>query len=383
METARSAFAAAAGLLLAVGLLMVYSASITSRPTEFESVYLGRQALFLGVALACGWGAAMVPARWWRLAAPWLFAGTLLLLTLVLVPGIGTAVKGARRWLRWGGCTLQPSEFAKLTTPLFVCWLAADGRWRLRGLWRSLPPLGLVGVALGLVLFEPDLGTTLFLAGLAGIGLFASGWPLRWFALLLGPTVPLALATLVMRPYQWARVQGFLAVWTDFRSAPYQVRQSLTTLGAGGLWGSGLGLGEQKLSFLPEANTDFVFAVIGEELGLVGTLGVLCLWVALYGLGLKLLAPLRRGSFEQALGLTLLTGLVLQAALNMAVVLALVPPKGISLPLISYGGSNLVVSVTLVGLLLSLTRPPAARSAAPLPESCPPLMAAGGPAAGR
>lgn len=369
MNTLEKSFVTVAGLLLAIGLLMVYSASITSRPTEFEAVYLSRQVLFLGIALTAGAAAALIPARCWRTAAPALFIATVLLLLAVLVPSLGASVKGARRWLRLGSLSLQPSELAKLTLPLLLCRLAADGRWRHPGRTWSLLRVGLpTCLTLALIVVEPDLGTAVFLGLTAMIALFLSGWPMSRFLLAAGLAVPAAVGLVALKPYQLARVQGFVAAWRDFRAAPYQLQQSLTALGAGGLAGTGLGDGQQKLSFLPEANTDFVFAVLGEELGLVGTLGVMLLWGALFTLGCRLLRPLPRGSFAHAAGLTLLTSLVLQAAINVAVVVAIVPPKGISLPLISYGGSNLLASVVALGLILSLSRaaaPPGEHQHAP------------------
>jgi cell division protein FtsW len=158
-----------------------------------------------------------------------------------------------------------------------------------------------------------------------------------------------------LKPYQMQRISGFLAAWTDLSQAPYQLQQSLMSLGAGGVTGVGIGRGWQKLSFLPEANTDFVFAVVGEELGLIGTLGLIAVWIGLYIAGLRTLRHLPRTGFEYAAGFTLLTQLVLQAALNVAVVTAMVPPKGIPHPLLSYGGSNLVVSIVSLGIVLSLS----------------------------
>src|SRR5262249_16692312 len=149
---------------------------------------------------------------------------------------------------------------------------------------------------------------------------------------------------------------GFLETWTNWDAAPYQIKQSLVTFGAGGIFGAGIGKGWQKLSFLPEANTDFIFAVIGEELGLVGTVGLVILWCAFYLTGMRLLSELDNRSFEFLAGFSLLTMLTLQAMLNVAVVTALVPPKGISHPLISVGGSNLVVCLLSLGIVLSLTQ---------------------------
>jgi cell division protein FtsW len=182
-------------------------------------------------------------------------------------------------------------------------------------------------------------------------------WP-AWCFLLSGiAAAPAIVGAALLRPYQMQRIAGFIAGWRDFNAAPYQVQQSLTTLGAGGWNGVGLGHGWQKLSFLPEANTDFVFAVVGEELGLVGTLGLLGLWMGMYGCGMRLFACVRTGEFESVAGRAILIQLVTQAAVNMAVVTALAPPKGIAHPLVSYGGSSLLASVIALGMIVSLSRP--------------------------
>jgi cell division protein FtsW len=344
-------------VLLGLGLLMVHSASVTSRPTDFEEVYLSRHLLFLAAGLAAAATAALLPADFWKRAAPWMFLGTLILLVAVLVPGLGVRVKGAQRWLRYGGFSLQPSELAKIALPLLTCRLIADAGPRLRGWFSGTVPLLLpTALVVPLVLIQPDLGTAAFLLGGTLLALFVAGWPLRNFILGFGASVPAAVYLLAMKPYQQRRISGFLEAWADWDTAPYQIKQSLVTFGAGGLFGTGLGKGWQKLSFLPEANTDFIFAVIGEELGLLGTLGLVVLWCALYLTGLRILSDLDNRSFEFLAGFTLLTELAAQALLNVAVVTALVPPKGISHPLISVGGSNLIVSLLSLGIVLSLSR---------------------------
>lgn len=358
----RDAFLAAVLMLLSVGLVMVYSASMTSRPSEAEQVYLVRHLIFLSFAAVSGVVAATLPIRFWYQAAPWLFAATLASLIAVLIPGIGHEVNGARRWLRFGFLSVQPSEVAKLTLPLMLCWLidrrrSSDGRFD-----GAVPPLLPVVVTAFLVLQEPDLGTALFLCLGAAICFFVAGWPVWQFVLAGGCVAPLAAGVVALRPYQWARIEGFITTWADPDAAPYQVRQSLTTLGVGGWNGTGLGRGIQKLSFLPEPNTDFVFAVVGEELGLVGTAGVGLLWIATFVLGLRLLVKLPRNDFAYAAGVTLLVQLVLQAVLNASVVTALLPATGIPHPLLSYGGSSLVVSLTSVGLILSCVRSAAGES---------------------
>ena len=359
MSQSRQMLASLICALLGVGLLMVYSASMTARPSDAEEFYLSKQALFLLFGLGLGGVASVLPARFWKQSAPWVFGVGLLLLLMVLIPGIGTQVKGSRRWLRLAGVSLQPSEFMKVTTTLLLAW-GLERHWHrrhefVRGTVVLLAP---VAVAVGCVMIEPDLGASVFLSMTVLLALFIRGWPLGRLVAVGAVLAPLASVWLVLKPYQLRRLQGFLATWTDFEQAPYQVQQSLTTLGVGGLAGTGLGEGTQKLSFLPEANTDFVFSVVGEELGLVGTLGISLLWLSLLWVGARVIRPLQRDSFEYTVGFVLLCQLVAQAATNVAVTTAMLPPKGIAHPLISYGGSSLCTSLLSMGILLSVSRIP-------------------------
>ena len=357
MELSRHLFVSFAALLLGFGLLMVHSASVTSWPTEFEQVYLSRHLMFLGIGLLSARFAATRKPEFWQRFAPWLFVISIVLLVLVLIPGIGVRVKGAQRWIRVPGMSAQPSELAKIAVPLMMCWLVDRNRNRLNEWIAGIVPFLLtILVSVPLVLIEPDLGTSLFLLLGAALVLFIGGWPLRNFLLGLVACLPIAFGALVMKPYQQRRITGFLESWSNFEDAPYQLKQSLVTLGTGGLHGVGLGRGWQKLSFLPEANTDFVFAVIGEELGLIGTISLVALWCGLYLAGLRMLGQLDRQRFAFLASFTLLTQLTAQALLNVAVVTAMVPPKGISHPLISAGGSNLVASLLAIGIVISLSR---------------------------
>lgn len=362
MEHERGLFLSLACVLVGFGVLMVHSASITSWPTEFERIYLSRHLTFLAVGAVAAMFAASLPARFWRAVAPLLFWGVVALLILVLIPGVGAKVNGARRWLRWSGLSLQPSELAKIALPLMLARTLSANRERLRGIvLGTVPVLVTIAVVVPLVAMEPDLGTALFLTLGAATALFVGGWPIRNFLLGAAAAIPAAVLLVTIKPYQRKRITGFIAAWTDLSEAPYQLQQSLVSLGVGGPWGVGIGKGWQKLSFLPEANTDFVFAVVGEELGLIGSLGLVAVWLALYVTGLRLVGSLPAGSFERIASFTLLTQVVLQAALNVAVVTAMVPPKGIPHPLLSYGGSNLVVSLVSLALVLGLTRPATAQ----------------------
>lgn len=357
MDQERKLFITFVAVLLGFGILIVHSASITSRPSELEQTFLTRHLTFVAVGLAAAAGAALTPPWFWRRGAPWFFWGTCLLLLVVLVPGVGSRVNGAQRWFRHGALSFQPAELAKLALPLYVCFLMERRRAVLDGSQRGTLPVAFpIALVVPLVMLQPDLGTALFLAAGGAMALWVGGWPLRNFLLAGAAALPVVGLAVWHKPYQMRRIADFLVTWTDWTQAPYHLKQSLVTLGAGGAWGVGLGRGFQKLSFLPEANSDFVFSVIGEELGLLGTLTVMSLWLGLYVIGLRLINRLEVRTFAYNAAFTLLTQLILQVTLNVAVVTAMVPPKGIPHPLISYGGSNLVVSLMAIGIILSLTR---------------------------
>ncbi|MFO0977780.1 MAG: putative peptidoglycan glycosyltransferase FtsW [Planctomycetaceae bacterium] len=344
------------GVLLCVGIQMVHSASLTSRPSEQETVFLSRHLLYLAFSLLVAWMLSRCRAETLMNVSGAAWWGLVILLVAVLIPGVGSRINGAQRWLRMAGLSLQPSELGRIILPLVaarnLCQQKVNGL-RMTSVPGTLAPLLIV---LPLVILEPDLGATVFLTLGFVLTLFLGGWPLRYFiscGLLL---IPAAASVLVLRPYQLQRITGFMDAWKDLSSAPWQIRQSLLSLGAGGLEGSGVGAGWQKLSYLPEANTDFVFAVIGEELGLIGTLTVCFLWCAVFFTGQSVLRYQPRNSFAWIFGTTLLVQLVLQAMANIAVVTALVPPKGVPHPFISYGGTNLFVSICAVGLILGMAR---------------------------
>lgn len=343
-------------VLTGVGVQMVYSASLTSMPSQAETVFLSKHLVYLVFAACCGLVASRISsATLQQLARPALIV-LVILLAVVLVPEIGTRVNGSQRWLRFGGMSLQPSELGRLILPIVAAKLLTDLRskgFAFRTVPQTILPLILV---LPLVVREPDLGAAVFLAIGFVIALFIGGWPLKYFVLSLGSVIPVAASLLILKPYQMQRITGFIAAWQDLSQAPWQIRQSLLSIGAGGLHGTGVGSGWQKLSYLPEANTDFVFAVIGEELGLAGTLTLVILWMGVLMTGRAALQHLRRDSFAWILGNTLVIQIVLQALVNVAVVTAMVPSKGVPHPFISYGGTNLLVNIVAVGIVVAMTR---------------------------
>jgi cell division protein FtsW len=344
--------------LLAIGLAMVYSASgIKALDAQDDPRYfLVQQSAWVAIGLLTMFIVARVDYhRYRRLAFPGLLIA-LLLLIIVLVPGIGTRVGGASRWLRVSSFAgLQPAELAKLAVVVYLAfWLAAKqeriGRWSV-----TLPFIGLVTLVAGLVVAEPDLGTAIVLVAI-GLGMyFVAGARIAEFAALAGLTTIAVASVAVVQPYRLARLATFLDPWTDPQGAGFQTIQSIYGLALGGPFGEGLGAGREKFGFLPAPYTDSIFAVLGDELGLLGTLTVVVLFlvIAFKGIRIALSAPDLAGTLL-ATGVTL--WLVFQAWVNMAVVASLVPMTGITLPFISYGGSSICVGLVAVGILLNVGR---------------------------
>jgi cell division protein FtsW len=341
--------------LVAFGLVMVYSAT-SARAAVGDGqpmFYLTRQAAFAVVGLIALVVCAKTPYVWWRRVAPTLLVVSLALLAAVLV--LGSPINGARRWFELGPLAFQPSEFAKLALAVWVAaYLSRPRRRPPQTLTELLKPLGLVaGIAAGLILLEPDLGTGIAIALMVGGILFAAGTPTR--VLLRGGGIVLALGLLAIwfEPYRRERIFSFFNPWSDAQGTGFQSVQALISVGSGGILGKGIGEGIGKIFYLPEAHTDMIFATIGEELGLIGTIGVIAAFAAFCWAGLRIAiaCPDRFGSLLAA-GLTVLVGA--QAATNLAAVLGLAPVTGITLPFVSYGGSSLVVALAGAGILLNI-----------------------------
>lgn len=352
--SAREGFLLVIIALLGLGMVMVFSATGFSRAMQLQTGFLTRHVLFLVFSAGIFITLLQVPRTRLLRAAPWLFAGLVVLLCLVLIPGVGSKVNGARRWLRAGPISLQPSEFMKIILPLFLAWWS---RRQVTAANSSSQFLGMFALVLApiLIAVQPDLGTAILVFGMGSCFLFLAGWPMRMFIVGGLSLFPALGAMMVFQPYQMTRIQNYLDSLGNWENAQYQIKQSLLTMGSGGLWGTGPGRGLQKLSFLPESHTDFVFAVIGEELGLIGMLSVVTLWGIILLCGFRLVLRIQHDRECFALAGTLLIGIVFQAVVNIAVVTALLPPKGISHPLLSYGGSNLLTVLIAFAIILNLT----------------------------
>jgi len=297
-----------------------------------------------------------VPATTYRRLAYPMLAVTFVVLILVLIPGIGVSRGGARRWLMLPGFAFQPAEMAKLAVVLYLAHSMAKKEEMIRTFSVGvLPHLIVAGGVLGALLLEPDFGTALILTMLLYLMLFVGGARVHHLLATGLMALPVLIYAMLKAEYRLRRLMTFMDPWREASSSGFQVIQSLIAFGSGQLWGRGLGESRQKLFYLPEAHTDFVFSVIGEELGLLGALVVLALFGVIIARGLRLTSRIEE-PFDQylAFGLTVLLGL--QALIHMGVVMGLMPTKGLVLPFISYGGSAMVINLMEAGILLGLSR---------------------------
>jgi cell division protein FtsW len=345
-------------LLMAIGLIAVYSAGAARGAQQFDSSahFLSRQAIAGVIAIgAMLWFSRMSLAslqRWTMIIGLATFA----VLIMVLIPGIGTKIGGARRWINFGfGLNFQPSEFARLSTVLLVAKYAAnrpDEVRTIKGLFKSL----LVPILYtGLILLQPDLDTGLTVLMIGGIILFIAGLP--WIYV-VGALAVGALGTgilIVAEPYRIERVLGFLDPWADMRGKGYQIIQCWIAMGSGGLIGKGLGQSVQKLGFLPEAHTDFIFAVIGEEGGFLVTASIIILFGLMAWRGYRIAAS-QTIPYARYLAAGITAMVTLQALLNLMVVTGLAPTTGVPLPFLSYGGTSLIFMTASLGILWGLSR---------------------------
>jgi cell division protein FtsW len=344
-----------AGVLVVIGLVMVYSASSALASTRYGDAthFISRQALWavMGIAMF-SLGAAVDYHRLRGWVVP-LTLGMMVVLVLVLV--VGSTVNGSRRWLRIGGFSIQPSEFARVVFIVYLAHVLAKRGDTLRSLKALAPGLAVVGVGMGLIWAEPDLGNAVVLATVTGLLCVLAGARLSHLGALVACAVPVVAYAVMGTAYQRRRWLAFLDPWSDPTDAGFQVIQSLLAIGGGGAAGVGLGEGRQKLFFLPEPHTDFIYSVVGEELGLWGTLAILVLFAALLWRGWRV-ALATADPFGRLLAFGLSVAIGLAAALNIGVATGVLPTKGLPLPLVSYGGSSLVANLLAVGILFNISR---------------------------
>jgi cell division protein FtsW len=343
--------------LVTLGLVMVYSASaVLAQDKLGDSLYfLKRQLAAAGMGLVA---MAVAMKVGWRKLARWaypLLLAAIVLLVLVVIPGIGHTAGGARRWIRLPGFGLQPAELAKFAWVVYLSYSLAKKREKVASFSVGfLPHLAICGLLVLLCMLQPDFGSSVLLVFMLFVLLFAAGAKLSYLVGMVLLALPLGYVAIASSPYRMKRILAFLDPWAHRHDVGYQVAESLMSIGSGGVSGLGLGDGRQKLFFLPEAHTDFIFSILGEETGLIGV-GLL---VLLYGVVLwrGVRASLAAGeTFGTYLGLGITSIIAFQATVNMCVAMGLLPTKGLTLPFVSYGGTSLVVLMGAAGVLLSLS----------------------------
>ncbi len=355
----------ATAFLVAVGLIMVLSASsISAFAQDGDSFrYFQRQAVYAVLGVGALWVTSRMRYEVWRkLSVPFLVL-TIGMLGLVLSPSAGVEAYGASRWFELGPLTVQPSEIAKLALVVFAAAVLTRKWNKLDDVGHLVLPLMPVGLLVcGMVMLQPDLGTTVIISGSVLLMLFVAGVRLRylWVATIVGSAVGLGL--IMSADYRRVRFLSFLHPWEDAKNSGYQLVQSLIALGSGGLTGVGLGASRQKWQYVPNAHTDFIFAILGEELGLIGEIVVLLAFGAVIFAGIRIAAQ-ARDVFGRLLAAGIVSWFGLQTLVNLGAVTGLLPITGVPLPFVSYGGSSLVVSLAGIGVLVNVATAPSRESA--------------------
>ena len=345
-------------ILICIGIVMIYSASSIYAWERYKDsfFFLKRHLSFLFIGAFLTFLFMSVDYRKLKRSARPLLILSILLLVLVLIPGIGREVAGARRWFRFKFISFQPSELANIAIIIYIAdFIFRKGNYIRTFLHGFLPPMLILGLAALLILMQPDLGTALALGIVVFIMLFMAGVRLSYLLSVILASLPLFYILIFSVPYRRMRIMAFLNPWLDPKGSGFQIIQSQIALGSGGIFGVGLGQSRQKLFYLPAAHTDFIFSIIGEELGLLGTIGIILLFMIFIKQGLKIIKN-SQDTFGYFLALGLVLMISFKAVINIGVSCGLLPTKGLPLPFISYGGSSFIFDMISVGILMNIAR---------------------------
>lgn len=358
LRTARLILFSSFILLLSIGIVMVYSASAMYAFEQFGDslFFLKRHLLYVVVGGVLMVFAMKLDYRLIRFYVRPMMVSAFLMLILVLIPHVGFQTGGARRWFKILGLSFQPSEFAKMAMVFYLADFLARRQEFLGDIKHTLvPALFVLGLTVGPVLVQPDLGTAVVIGLVAVTMLFVAGVRLKHLGYFLMVAVPLMVAAMLIAPYRRRRLLAFINPWHDPRGASFQIIQSFLAFGSGGIFGVGLGHSQQKFFYLPASHTDFIFSIIGEELGFLGASAIILLFLSFifagFVIAFKMMNP-----FSQLLAVGLVSMIGIQAFINIGVTTGALPTKGLSLPFISYGGSSLGLNMAVVGLLLNLAK---------------------------
>lgn len=343
--------------LVGVGIVMVYSASSALAMKKYGTDYffLKKQALFALLGIFVLVSCRHFPYRWYRCLAYPLLLTAVVCLVAVQITGLGHTAGGATRWLRIGWFTFQPSELARFALIIYLAYSMDKKKEHLESFSIGfVPHVMVLALLTALIFIQPDFGSVIILWSIAWIMLFVGGVRIRHLLTALIPILPVAYYMMTGAEYRIRRFMSFLNPWEYPNDAGYQVIHSLMAFGTGGIWGQGLGKGFQKLFYLPEPHTDFIFSVIGEELGLLGVWFILGLYVLLMVRGMRI-ARDATDSFGSLLAMGLTTAIIFQVCVNMGVSLGLLPTKGLTLPFLSYGGTSLLINMASIGILMNIS----------------------------
>jgi len=344
--------------LLSFSVLMVYSTSVSVAEVRYHAPLriIGHWLLYIPIGLIIMWVMSRIDVNWWRASSLPVLGLGLVLMVAVLVPGLGREINGAQRWFSLFGLTLQPVELLKPAIIIYMAYYMSSFPDRLQRFSSGLAPMLVVlGIALALLLLQPDFGSAVLLSAACFCMWFVGGVPIRHLLLMISAFIPLAVVAVVIEPYRMQRMVSYLHPWQDQYGSGYQLIQSMIAFGSGGLFGTGIGQGVQKLFYLPEAFTDFISATIGEELGLAGVLVMLTVFAVLLGRGVWL-AIVQEDMFSRQIILGCMMCIGVALFINLGAAMGLLPTKGMPLPFISYGGSALIGECVLIGLVLSVQR---------------------------
>jgi len=358
MRGVRSSIFLIVAILVAIGIVMIYSASaIYADSTMGDSLYyLKRHLIYLAAGIVMMFFAMAIDINMLKIYAKPLMLVTILLLLAVLIPHIGRETAGARRWFKFGLVNFQPSELAKVAIILYIADLISRRGIAMKNLMKGyLPALIILGSVVGLVLLEPDLGTAITISLIVFLMLYVGGTRASYIWASALASLPVLHLLLFRVPYRRKRITAFLNPWVDRRGTGFQIIQSFVALGSGGLFGVGLGQSRQKLFYLPASHTDFIFSIIGEELGFIGTASIVILFGLFVWQGMKI-AFRAVSPFERLLSLGIVSLITLEAIINIGVTAGALPTKGLPLPFISYGGSGLIFHLMAVGILLNIAK---------------------------
>jgi len=343
-------------ILVGIGIVMVYSASSAMALKKFgaDSYFLKKQSLFALAGIIVLVAFRHIPYKLFRPLTYVILLFALGLLISVKIPGIGYSAGGAERWIRFSGLSFQPSEFARFAMIIYLAYSMSKKQDKIEVLSIGfIPHVAVLAMFTGLIIIQPDFGSVMILCAVTWIMLFAGGVKITHLLSGLVVVLPPAIYFMQTADYRMKRILSFMDPWKHSSDSGYQVVHSLMAFGSGGIFGSGIGQGYQKLFYLPEPHTDFIFAVIGEELGLLGVLATLGLYSVIMWRGISI-SKNSKDLFGAFVSIGLTSALGLQVCINMGVAMGLLPPKGLALPFLSYGGTSLLVNMACIGILMNI-----------------------------